>query len=217
MRFFSVALLCSWLLWLRGLSVLRLPAAARSLTVATRRRLAGVLRWRRSRGQLAERRAPSPSGWGWRSGRPRTCVWGSDFSPEAACGDSPTWESSARLSREAVALVRWRFLPAVHSHCNGLVKWSWRIGCSMLGGRWGARAAGAWSSHLFRCRAGRLPESWLRGSMLRLRPYSSGSERRQLSSFSDSRLATSPCLVATLFCSTLLCSTLSCSPGASMS
>ena len=50
-------------------------------------------------------------------------------------------ESSARLSREAVALVRWTFLPTVHSHCKGRVKWSWEIGCLMLGERWGVRAA----------------------------------------------------------------------------
>ena len=31
-------------------------------------------------------------------------------------------ESSARLSREAVALVRWMILPTVHSHCTGRVK-----------------------------------------------------------------------------------------------
>ena len=31
------------------------------------------------------------------------------LSPEAACGDHPLSESSARLSREAAALVRWTF------------------------------------------------------------------------------------------------------------
>ena len=57
------------------------------------------------------------------------------FSPEAACGDAPTAESSARLSREAAALVRWTILPVVHSHFTGRVKWGWEIECLMLGER----------------------------------------------------------------------------------
>ena len=122
---FTVALLYSWLLWLRGLSVLRF-AGRSPLPDSSHKEEAG----RRFFGGERLPRAAHPVPRDRRGGvgaqaDPALALGALIFRRKPLAGIRPLSESSARLSREAAALVRWTILPTVHSHCRGLVKCGW--------------------------------------------------------------------------------------------
>ena len=120
LRSFTVALLYSCLLLLRGLSLLRF-AGRSPLPDGGHKEEAGIRFFggERSGDGLLSATHPVPRdrrGWGWRSGLPI-------LSPEAACGDSPTWGEQRETVPGSCRAVRWTILPVVHSHCTGRVKW----------------------------------------------------------------------------------------------
>ena len=121
-------------LLLRGLSCSVLPTIARSLTAATKRRLAYGPSAAKEAGMAC--RAPRTQSLGI-GGAGVGAQASPILSPEAACGGSPTAESSARLSREAVALVRRGFFPVVALIVRGVSSGAWKFW-----GRWSSSIQG---------------------------------------------------------------------------